>query len=101
MRTLLGISTDALIWVCGSTQDPEEAIALDIYRRARAVHPKLRLILVRRHPERFGEVARLLDMSGLPFVRRSAINGIVPTGDAIILGDTMGELSAIWGLADL
>ena len=102
MRSLLGISSDALVWVAGSTQDPEETFAIDIYRRANTKHSKLRLILVPRHPERFDEVARLLERSGLPFVRRSAIEaGTAIAQDAIILGDTMGELSALWGLADL
>ena len=101
MRTLLGISSDALVWVAGSTQDPEEAIAVEIYRRAKANHPTLRLLLVPRHPERFDAVARLLERSGLPFVRRSALSETAIPADAIILVDTIGELSAIWGLADL
>ena len=101
MRSLLGISPNALVWVCGSTQHPEESIALEIFRRARQKHPALRLIVVPRHPERFDEVARLLENNGLPFVRRSALASTPPTADAIILGDTMGELSAIWGLADI
>jgi 3-deoxy-D-manno-octulosonic-acid transferase len=102
MRILLGISMDAPVWVAGSTQDPEESIAIDIYRRAKARHPKLRLILVPRHPERFDDVARMLERSGLPFVRRSALQPATPIpSHAVILGDTMGELSAIWGLADV
>ena len=114
MRILLGISMDAPVWVAGSTQDPEESIAIDIYRRAKARHPKLRLILVPRHPERFDDVARMLERSGLPFVRRSTLPIAKPSPpapravkegrvaeDAVILGDTMGELSAIWGLADV
>jgi 3-deoxy-D-manno-octulosonic-acid transferase len=100
MRSLLGIAADALVWVAGSTQDPEEALAVDIYRRARAKHVNLRLILVPRHPERFDEVARMLERSGVPFVRRSSMGAAVPA-DAVILVDTMGELSAIWGLADV
>ena len=82
MRTLLGISTDALVWVAGSTQAPEESIALEIYRRAKATHPMLRLILVPRHPERFEEVAALLARSGLPFARRSALPGATPSPPA-------------------
>ena len=71
MRTLLGIPTDARVWVAGSTQAPEESIAIEIYRRAKMRQANLRLILVPRHPERFDEVAELLRRSGLPFVRRS------------------------------
>jgi len=102
MRTLLGIAENALVWVAGSTQDPEEALAIDVYRKARDTHPNLRLILVPRHPERFDDVARLLERSGLPFVRRSEIKpGDVMADDCIILIDTIGELSAVWGLADI
>jgi 3-deoxy-D-manno-octulosonic-acid transferase len=111
MRTLLGISSDALVWVAGSTQAPEESFALEIYRRARVQHPKLRLILVPRHPERFDEVGELLERSGLPFVRRSRLEpgrpsppAPLPEGEgrnAVVLVDTIGELGAIWGLADI
>jgi 3-deoxy-D-manno-octulosonic-acid transferase len=102
MRRLLGLADDALVWVAGSTQEPEESVSLDIYRNAKRLHPSLRLILVPRHPERFDEVAKLLQASGLPFVRRSALDesSAIPP-DAILLGDTMGELSALWGLADV
>ena len=102
MRTLLGISSDALVWVAGSTQDPEESFAIDIYRRAKVNHPRLRLVLVPRHPERFGEVAQLLEHSGVPFWRRSATTeNATNASDSIILVDTIGELGAIWGLADI
>jgi len=102
LRSLLGVSSDSLVWVAGSTQDPEESLAIEIYRRARETHPALRLILVPRHPERFDEVARLLERSGLPFVRRSALkSGEQVPSNAIVLIDTIGELGAIWGMADL
>lgn len=99
LRERLGLRADDLVWVAGSTQDPEETLAIDIYRRAKITHPRLRLLLVPRHPERFDEVARLLERSGVPFVRRSAGTPVPP--DAILLGDTMGELSALWGCAHL
>jgi 3-deoxy-D-manno-octulosonic-acid transferase len=102
LRTLFGISVDAPVLVAGSTQDPEESAALEVYRRARAAHPTLRLILVPRHPERFDDVARLLARSELPFIRRSAIApGEAVAENNVILVDTIGELGAIWGLADL
>lgn len=99
MRDQLGIHADELVWVAGSTQAPEETLAINIYRCAKIAYPNLRLILVPRHPERFAEVARLLAESDMPFVRRSS--GMPIPREAIILGDTMGELSAIWGLADV
>jgi 3-deoxy-D-manno-octulosonic-acid transferase len=105
VRALLGIAPDALVWVAGSTQEPEESLAVAIYARARSAFPALRLILVPRHPERFDEVARLLERSGLPNVRRSALGAdhspLSAQPSPVILVDTIGELGAIWGLADV
>ena len=103
MRPFARISDDDIIWVAGSTQDPEERLAIEIYRRAKASHPNLRLIIVPRHPERFDEVAALLEKSGLPFMRRSRLQNDHPrpAANAIILVDTIGELGAIWGSADI
>src|SRR5207237_4264803 len=61
----------------------------------------LRLILVPRHPDRFEEVARLVEQSGLPFVRRSRVAEPLPEMPAVVLLDTVGELGAAWGLADV
>jgi 3-deoxy-D-manno-octulosonic-acid transferase len=106
LRNLLGIGKEDFVWIAGSTQAPEEGIALDIYRRARAEHPNLRLILVPRQKNRFEEVASLLRRSGVPFVRRTEIGGSSPdyassTPHPVILVDTIGELGALWGLANV
>lgn len=107
MRELFGINDTDLVWVAGSTQTPEEEIALDIYRRAKEGFPSLRLILVPRQKDRFDEVARLVERSGLPSVRRSQLvsSSCHPVTESpchpVILVDTIGELSAVWGLADV
>ena len=48
LRTLFGIRPDEIVWVAGSTQDPEEEIVLRIYQNALAQYPNLRLLLVPR-----------------------------------------------------
>jgi 3-deoxy-D-manno-octulosonic-acid transferase len=102
MADLLGIRTGDIVWVAGSTQEPEERLCVEIYAKARRLHPRLRLIIVPRHRERFDAVATVLEGSGLPFARRSRLGpGQVAPLDAVILGDSMGELGAIWGLADI
>ncbi|MCI0680490.1 MAG: 3-deoxy-D-manno-octulosonic acid transferase [Gemmataceae bacterium] len=113
LRELFAIGPDELVWVAGSTQAPEEEIALGIYRGARERHPNLRLILVPRQKDRFDAVAGLLERSGLPWIRRSALGparfcepGLNGANDSaasrpIILVDTIGELGAVWGLADI
>jgi 3-deoxy-D-manno-octulosonic-acid transferase len=100
LGTLLGRTGDQLVWVVGSTQAPEEELALEVYREARERFPSLRLFLVPRHKERFEEVAGLLAASGLLFARRSRLTGAEPPAPVVLM-DTLGELGAVWGLADL
>jgi 3-deoxy-D-manno-octulosonic-acid transferase len=89
--------------VAGSTMHGEEEAALRAYREARKSHPGLRLVLVPRHAERFGEVAALLESMGERVVRRSQGDAPKPLGEPppVILVDTIGELGAVWGLADI
>lgn len=93
------------VLVVGSTQAPEERIALDVYLEARQRFPELRLILVPRHQERFEEVAQLVKRDGLPLIRRSQADAgsVLPFSTRkmppIGLLDTLGELKACWGLA--
>lgn len=96
------------IFLAGSTQDPEESMALEVFRRLKPTHPELRLILVPRHAERFGEVEKMLEKEGTDFQRRSELSeenqdgtpnesrNEIPRKD-ILLVDTIGELGGWWG----
>ncbi len=92
------ITPEQVIFLAGSTQSPEEALALEAFLQLRDRYPQLRLVLVPRHPQRFEEVASLLDRSGVAWARRSRD----PRGDRpVVLVDTMGELAAWWGTAQI
>ena len=105
LRRLLGLAPVDLVFVAGSTMEGEEAAVLAAYNTARRQHRGLRLILVPRHAERFDEVARWLEQNNETILRRSQLTTpIHPTGGGtppVVLIDTIGELSAIWGLADV
>jgi 3-deoxy-D-manno-octulosonic-acid transferase len=103
LRAAFGIGDSEPVFVAGSTQESEEAAAIDAYLAVRARFPALRLILVPRHKERFDEVARLIESRGLPLCRRSSASNAVPRHDSrsVFLLDTLGELAACWGLADV
>jgi 3-deoxy-D-manno-octulosonic-acid transferase len=101
LARLFRVDEGDLIWVAGSTQAPEEEVALAIYRQAKVQHPNLRLFLVPRQKERFDEVAALLRHSGERFVRRSELTAPVHDRSAVVLMDTIGELGALWGLAEV
>lgn len=109
IRTAFGIAANETVFIAGSTQAPEEAYALDTYEALRPTFPQLRLVLVPRHQERFQEVAELVRSRDLPLWCRT--DGTcpnharsTPTSDAqppVLLLNTLGELAACWGLADI
>src|SRR5581483_6856898 len=82
-------------------------------RRRESIHPvivagstlegeeSLLLVLAPRHPERFAAVAALLASSTLGFTRRSEWNGEQAIAGRVLLLDSMGELAALYELADL
>ncbi len=88
------------LWVCGSTGPGEEEILLPIYRKLRDEFNTLKLAIIPRKPERFDEVARLIESMGFGLIRRTNPKFDVRTPE-IILGDTMGELRKFYALADL
>lgn len=88
------------VWIATSTHDGEESIILDAHQTLLKQHPDLLLILVPRHPERFPDAVDLVRRAGLSFTTRSS--GEVPSsGTQVVIGDTMGELMLLYGIADL
>jgi 3-deoxy-D-manno-octulosonic-acid transferase len=102
LAAALGIAPQDELLVAGGTGDGEEKLLLEVFAGLRARHPRARLAIVPRKPERFDEVARLIEASGLPLIRRSRRgDGAAGPRDpkAVILGDTMGELRTFYALA--
>jgi 3-deoxy-D-manno-octulosonic-acid transferase len=83
------------VFLAASTREGEEALILDEWS-----NPSILLVIVPRHPQRFEEVARILEKRGLRFQRRSQdLN--VPAEIEVMLGDTMGEMFAYYAASDL
>lgn len=101
------------VFLAASTRDGEEALVLDAVTDARVPH--LLTVIVPRHPQRFNEVAAMLEKRGIPFVRRSSLLEAIPSphpsparGEGavgqdvqVVLGDTMGEMFAYYAACDL
>ena len=86
------------VWLAASTREGEEALILDAFARIR--RPDLLLLLVPRHPQRFSEVAAMVQERRLRLCRRS--EGALPTDEAQVwLGDSMGEMPAYYSVADI
>jgi 3-deoxy-D-manno-octulosonic-acid transferase len=102
------------VWVAASTREGEEELVLQAFDAlaASGIDDAL-LILVPRHPQRFNEVAALVEKKGLRCVRRSvwAPAGAVASGQGtaqelsrgvnVLLGDSMGELGAYYAASDV
>ncbi|QGZ60825.1 lipid IV(A) 3-deoxy-D-manno-octulosonic acid transferase [Paraburkholderia acidisoli] len=113
------------VWVAASTREGEEELVLQAFEALKM--PDALLILVPRHPQRFDEVAALVERKGLKLARRSkwapaapgknaqggssqasavsvaasaALNAL-PHDVNILLGDSMGEMGAYYAAADL
>lgn len=86
--------------VAGSTHAGEEEILVAAMEALASTHPALLWLLAPRHPERFAEVAALLESAGIPFVRRTELAGArLGEGTRVVLLDTVGELAGCYGLA--
>ena len=99
----VGVDQNDRLVVAGSTGPGEEQIALDVFEKLRPRHQGLRLAIIPRKPERFDEVARLIRSRGYELARRSERpDGCTAPSDrqAVILGDTMGELRKFYALAE-
>jgi 3-deoxy-D-manno-octulosonic-acid transferase len=99
LRTLAQFEPNHVVWLAGSTQAPEEQIAIDIFQRLAPEFSQIRLVLVPRHAERFDEVASQLAACGLAWRRRSELPS--ENSPHVILVDTIGELGAWWGAAQI
>jgi 3-deoxy-D-manno-octulosonic-acid transferase len=100
LRRLADFAPDDIVFLAGSTQDPEERLAAKTYLALRGRHPRLRLVIVPRHVERSTEIAALLDGLGVAWAARSRLTEAapLPAGHALLV-DTTGELAAWWGTA--
>ena len=110
LREQFGAQRSVLL--AASTREGEETLLLDNLQGINI--PGLLLVLVPRHPQRFADVAGMLEQRGIPFIRRSdlgksisthsantAYQQSVPSDIKVVLGDSMGEMFAYYAAADL
>ncbi|HKE57052.1 MAG TPA: 3-deoxy-D-manno-octulosonic acid transferase, partial [Pyrinomonadaceae bacterium] len=102
LRERFALDNSAPLILAASTHAPEEKIILDCIRNLRStIDSKPRLMLAPRHPERFREVATLLQNSGLAWARRTDLPAETDQSAEVILLDTIGELPATYALATI
>ncbi len=85
-----------------SSREGEEQMLLDAWMRL--AKPRPLLVLVPRHPQRFGDVANMVRTRGLSFARRSQWGDRPQDHDLEVdvwLGDSMGEMPIYYACADV
>lgn len=88
------------VWIAGSTHEGEDELMLFAHHQVLERFPNALLLLVPRHPERFERVAGLCKRERLTVARHSR-SGDYGEQTQVYLGDTMGELPALLGSADV
>jgi 3-deoxy-D-manno-octulosonic-acid transferase len=97
----LRLKTGSRILVAGSTHEGEEGVLLEAFKRLKGIFPDLILIIVPRNVTRSGDVYGLSVGMGLETVLLSDLEaGGKPPYQVLIL-DTVGELSRVYGLGDI
>jgi len=102
-RQRFAISAGAPVILAASTHAPEERRILEAFEKLRRDLPDNapRLLIAPRHPERFAEVAQIIDESGFEWTRRADAPSEKDRRAEIILLDSIGELRAAYPLAEI
>lgn len=102
LRGVLAREQASPVIVAGSTVEGEEELVLDAFRfLVVQQHPQAVLVLAPRHKERFEDVARRLQLSGVKWSRRSQMSANTILAGSVLLLDSLGELASVYGLADI
>ena len=111
LRRLFG--QERPVFLAASTRDGEESLVLDAVAAVNV--PGLLTVIVPRHPQRFNEVAGMLEKRGISYVRRSGLQDADPSPQpspargegvggrefSVVLGDSMGEMFAYYAACDV
>lgn len=88
------------VWIAASIHKKEELIILNTHLNLLKNHSNLLLIIVPRRKERFKKIKKLIEKFKLNYIslsKKQKINKKIQ----IIVGDTIGELRKIYGIANI
>ena len=91
---------DRKIVIFASTHPGEDEVILPLIKRLHQIHPEFLAIVVPRHPERFEVVAEMAEKMGLESIRLSKKHRCTQDTQ-FVLGDTTGDMLALYGLVDV
>jgi 3-deoxy-D-manno-octulosonic-acid transferase len=99
----LGIPKTSKVVVAGSTEQGEERMVLDVFKKLKQEIPDLFLILAPRHLNRLKQVENELIQSGLKYQRITQMEKKSPSkaNCDVILVDTIGQLLSLYSIAEV
>lgn len=92
--------TGRRVCVFASTHPGEDERLLPMIKCLTEKHPSVLAIVVPRHPERFAAVKSLADKQALRWISVSDKQQVT-AATQLVVGDTMGDMLAIYGLAEV
>lgn len=98
-REKLSLEPSDRVLTIGSTHEHEEKMLLQTIAPLMQKYPTLKILVVPRHPERFAQVATILEKLGIDF--DIFTNPVKNPHRRIVLVDAMGVLSACYQLSEL
>ena len=96
-RTLWGDKRTVI--TVASTHLGEDQIALTAFKQVIKQHPDALMVVVPRHPERFDQVAQLIEKQDLQLGRRS--QNSIDEKSQVVLVDSMGELMQFFAASNI
>lgn len=99
LRAQFNIVAGEPMWIAASTHAGEDEIVIAALKVLRERIPKLRLILVPRHPVRVHEVTAMCQKAGYTVGEQSETTAQHDVD--IVMGDVMGSLQYLYGLANV
>jgi len=103
-RAGLGLGQSEVVIIGGSVHEREDEALIMSFVAIRREHSDARLIIVPRYPADARRVSQLLQKVGLEPILRSVTKAqakAMRSRDAVLVVDTIGELRAMYGVADI
>lgn len=100
LASLFGLKNREDVLIAASTHAGEDEIILDAFAGLLKEHPRIRLVLVPRHPDRSADISGLTSSKALGYRLRSQ-NLSLDDEHPVVICDQLGELRVLYGLADI
>ena len=104
LRARFGYEDDDVVIIGGSVHDREDEALIVAFEKLVAKRASAGLVLVPRYPRDAARIEQLAAARGLTAVRKTAVDqgsAAAPGTEGIFIVDTVGELRALYGIADI